>query len=355
MPDLLDHAATIRPGEELDVDRLRVYLRAHLTNDTSAISVSQFPAGHSNLTYLLGCGGRKIVLRRPPFGSTVKSAHDMGREFRVLSKLHAVYAPAPEVILYCEDQSILGAPFYLMEHIEGVILREHLPHGLVLSSETAKELSESFLDNLVTLHRVDYVSAGLGDLGRPQGYLERQVQGWTGRYAAAKTHEYSHVEAIARWMEQHLPESHAVSLVHNDYKYDNVLLDSEDITRIKGLLDWEMCTIGDSLTDLGMALAYWVDPNDPAALQQSISTVTTLPGSLTRAALVERYAEQTSTDVSAIAFYLTFARFKLAVILQQIYFRFHQGMTKDLRFAALPAKVEALLEGAWLCAQTGQI
>ena len=199
------------------------------------------------------------MLRRPPFGSTVKSAHDMGREVRVLSRLHAVYSPAPEVLLYCEDSSVLGAPFYLMKPIHGIILRRQLPPGLNLSAETARQLSESFLENLVSLHHVDYAAAGLADLGRPNGYLERQVRGWTERYYGSKTSDYAEVAKISAWMEQNMPSTSAVSLIHNDYKYDNVILDVNQITRIIGVLDWEMCTIGDSLADLGTTLAYWVD------------------------------------------------------------------------------------------------
>ncbi len=185
----------------------------------------------------------------------------MSREFRVLSKLHSVYAPAPEVLLYCDDASIIGAPFYVMQPIHGIILRRTLPPGLDFSCETARQLSESFIENLIRLHRVDYAAAGLSDLGKPDGYLERQVRGWTERYYGSKTHDYPEVEKISAWMQQHMPSTSAVSLIHNDYKYDNVVLDSSDITKIAGVLDWEMCTIGDSLSDLGAVLAYWIDAN----------------------------------------------------------------------------------------------
>src|SRR5208337_2300448 len=257
MSELLDHPASIRPGEELDLVRLEPYLRRQFPGDAGALRVLQYPSGHSNLTYSLSLGARELILRRPPFGSKVKSAHDMSREFRVLSKLHSAYTPAPEVILYCDDESIIGAPYYVMNPIPGIILRRQLPRGLDFPGEKARRLSESFVDNLIRLHRVDYAAAGLADLGKPEGYLERQVRGWSERYHGSKTHDYPEVEKITAWMQQHMPAMSGVSLIHNDYKYDNVVLDSNDVTTIVGVLDWEMCTIGDPLTDLGTTLAYW--------------------------------------------------------------------------------------------------
>jgi len=355
MRNLLDHPAAIRSGEELDLTRLEPYLRGHFPNEAAPLRALQYPSGHSNLTYSLHLGAKEVVLRRPPFGSKVKSAHDMGREFRVLSKLHSVYAPAPEVLLYCDDESVLGAPFYVMEPIHGVILRKQLPRGLDFPAENARRLSESFIENLIRLHRVDYAAVGLSDLGKPQGYLERQVRGWTERYHGSKTHDYPEVEKISAWMQQHMPCTSAVSLIHNDYKYDNVVLDSNDITKIVGVLDWEMCTIGDSLSDLGTALAYWVDYTDPEELQENRWGPTTHRGSLTREQIVHYYADKTGCDASPMAFYLAFARFKLAVIAQQIYYRYHQGLTKDERFASMPGGIQILLRASLHCAQTGRI
>jgi len=355
MSDFLDQPTSIRSGEELNLAALEPYLRDHFPGETGALAVRQFPAGHSNLTYSLHLGAKELVLRRPPFGSKVKSAHDMSREFRVLSKLHSVYQPAPEVLLYCDDDSVIGAPFYVMQPVHGIILRRKLPHGLDFSADKARRLSESFIENLVRLHRVDYSAAGLADLGKPEGYLERQVRGWTERYHGSKTHDYPEVEKITTWMQLHLPTTTAVSLIHNDYKYDNVVLDPADITRIVGVLDWEMCTIGDSLTDLGTALAYWVDKTDPQEIQQNRWGPTTEEGSFTRQEIVQHYAQKTGCDVSHIAFYLAFARFKLAVIVQQIYYRYHQGLTKDARFAAMPATIQMLLRASLHAAHSGQI
>ena len=355
MSDFLDHPTALRPGEELDLGKLEPYLRRNFPNEAGALKVRQFPSGHSNLTYAILLGATELVLRRPPFGSKVKSAHDMGREFRVLSKLHAVYGPAPEVLFYCDDESVLGAPFYVMKPIQGIILRRNLPAGLDLSAEKARRLSENFIDNLIRLHRVDYAAAGLVDLGRAEGYLERQVRGWTERYHGSKTHDYPEAEKLSAWMQQHMPTTNAVSLIHNDYKYDNVVLDPNDIANILGVLDWEMCTIGDSLSDLGTALAYWIDATDPLELQQNRWGPTSHPGSLTRAEVAHYYAQKTGADISQMAFYVIFARFKLAVIVQQIYYRYHLGVTKDERFASMPGRIEVLLRASWHSAQTGRL
>ncbi len=354
MVALSDHAGTVRAGEELDIARLQPFLQDRL-GQTAPISVEQFPGGHSNLTYLLRLGDRELVLRRPPFGSKVRSAHDMSREFRVLSKLHAAYPLAPKALLYCDDLSILNAPFYLMDLIRGLIIRRDPPLGVPFPPETARRLSQVFIDNLARLHGLDYVAIGLADLGKPQGYLERQVKGWIERYHNSKTHDLPEVERISSWLIARMPATRESALIHNDYKYDNLVLDPNDPTRIIGVLDWEMCTLGDPLTDLGTALAYWTDPQDPEDFHEIRSAPTTLPGTLTRAQLVERYADATSRDPGDMVFYLAFARFKVAVIIQQIYYRYAQGLTQDERFAVLPERIQALMRGSWLTAESETI
>jgi aminoglycoside phosphotransferase (APT) family kinase protein len=355
MDDLQDHPGVVRPGEELDLATLEPFLRNAFPSSAGPLVVEQFPSGHSNLTYLLRLGAREMVLRRPPYGSKVKSAHDMGREYRVLSKLHPAYPAAPKVLLYCDDESILGSPFYLMEPIRGIIIRRDPPENLEFSPEMARRLSESFIDNLALLHRLDYAAIGLGDLGKPQGYLSRQVAGWIERYYGSRTHELPEVERIAAWLTNHMPATSDAVLIHNDYKYDNVVLDPKDTTRIVGVLDWEMSTIGDPLTDLGTTLAYWVDPNDPEELQRIRWGPSTHAGSLTRVQLVERYARASARDVSNMTFYLAFARFKIAVIVQQIYCRYLQGLTKDPRFASLSDVVKILLRASLHSAESGVI
>jgi aminoglycoside phosphotransferase (APT) family kinase protein len=338
--------ASVRSGEELNLSKLEPFLRRCFPNEAEGIALQQFPSGHSNLTYSVMLGEREMVLRRPPFGTKVKSAHDMGREFRVLSKLHNAYPLAPAVLLYCEDESIIGAPFYLMERLRGLIIRRDPPSGFQFSAFTARQLSEAFVDNLARLHALDYRAIGLADIGKPEGYLQRQVLGWIERYAGSQTHDFREVEPIAIWMRQHMPPPSANTLIHNDYKYDNAVLNPEKPTEIVGVLDWEMSTIGDPLTDLGTALAYWIDPHDPEELQQLRWGPTTQEGSLNRAGLVERYAKRTGRDVSHMPFYLAFARFKVAVIVQQIYYRYHHGLTRDQRFAQMPAVVKALLRAS---------
>lgn len=349
-----DRAAEIRSGEELDLAHLEPFLRSHFPDDQGPLLVRQFPSGHSNLTYSVSLGRHEMVLRRPPFGSKVKSAHDMGREYRVLSKVHSVY-PAPKALVYCDDLSILGVPFYLMERVHGVIIRRSLPHGLDITPETARKLGESFIDNLARLHGLDYAAIGLGDLGKPEGYLERQVRGWIERYYGSKTHDIPEVERVSAWLKEHMPAQSGATLIHNDYKYDNMVLDAADITRVKGVLDWEMCTIGDPLADLGTAIAYWVEAGDPQELQAIHWGPTTLPGSLRRKELVARYADMTGRDISKIIFYYVFALFKTAVITQQIYYRYHHGLTKDARFAALLNVTKILLHSGERSMHSGDL
>jgi aminoglycoside phosphotransferase (APT) family kinase protein len=352
--DFRDHSREIRPGEELDLARLEPYLRDHFPGEQGALVVRQFPAGHSNLTYSVNMGEKEMVLRRPPFGSKVKSAHDMGREYHVLSRLHGAY-PSPLPLLYCTDEHVIGAPFYLMERVRGIILRRKLPDDLVLQPETAQRLSEAFIDNLAALHSLDYNAIGLGDLGKPAGYLERQVKGWIDRYHGSKTEDLPEIEHITQWLGTHMPAQSDSTLVHNDYKYDNMVLAEDDITQIKAVLDWEMCTLGDPLTDLGTALAYWVNADDPPEVQMVRWGPTSIPGSLTRQQLAERYAEKTGRDLSHLLFYYVFALFKVAVIIQQIYYRYYHGLTQDQRFATLGEVAKMLVQVGLGAAKRGSI
>jgi aminoglycoside phosphotransferase (APT) family kinase protein len=360
-----DAARPVRPGEEIDAPRLAAWLAEHLPDPPSSpgdLTIEQFPGGHSNLTYLLHWGNRELVLRRPPVGSAVKTAHDMGREYRVLSHLGPLYpkapkrlypkAPkglypkAPKVFAACDDPAILGAPFYVMERVRGVILRHpHLPPGLDLPPDPMRRLSESLVDGLVELHAVDFRAAGLADFGHPAGYVERQVAGWSGRWQKAKTDDVPDLDRAAAWLAEHLPEERGeagATLLHNDYKYDNLVLDPDDLPRILAVLDWEMATVGDPLMDLGTSLAYWIDPDDPPAAHHLPTGPTTQPGNLSRAEVALRYAKATGRDISQIHFYYIYGVFKIAVIAQQIYYRYRQGLTKDERFAALGGAVRLL-------------
>jgi aminoglycoside phosphotransferase (APT) family kinase protein len=351
-----DVAQPVRTGEELDLPRLEPYLRQRLPPWDGPLTVAQFPGGHSNLTYLLQLGGKQVVLRRPPFGSKVKTAHDMGREHRILSRLPDVYDKAPRAFLYCEDLAVIGAPFYLMHRVEGVVLRGPRPKGIVLDEATMRRISESTVDGLAELHAVDYAAAGLGDLGHPQGYVARQVKGWSERYVKSRTDDIPEMEIVARWLADHQPEREpAGTLIHNDFKYDNLVLDPEDLPRIRAVLDWEMATLGDPLMDLGTTLGYWMDPDDAEPMRLLPFGPASLPGNLKRLEVVERYARKTGRDVSDVLFYYAYATFKVAVIAQQIYFRYKQGLTQDERFAAMISGVQILAAQAARATELGRI
>ncbi len=332
---LHDRSKAVRAGEELDIEVLRDYLAAQLESVSAdtPIEVTQFPGGHSNLTYLVRQGDWEAVLRRPPVGSKVKNAHDMGREYRVLSKLGPAYAKAPTPLVYCEDHDVLGSPFYVMERISGFILRKEFPAVLEATPELLGDMCRSFVETLAEVHEVDYEGIGLGDLGRPDGYVHRQVTGWTQRYRDAKTDEIAAVDHVADWLSKNIPDNQRSALIHNDYKFDNLVLSPSNPREVLGILDWEMTTLGDPLMDLGGALGYWVEATDPPALHSLRFAPTHLAGMLTRRELAECYAERTGSSIDSILFYYVFGIFKSLVIVQQIYYRFHKGLTSDARFA----------------------
>lgn len=332
----------VRQGEELDLARLAAWLRSQ-NLPSQPLSQQQFPRGHSNLTYLVQAGNRDLVLRRPPFGSTVKSAHDMGREARILQKLHPVFPLAPRVVALCDDTSVLGTPFYLMEPIRGAILRGAQPKDPI-PPEQMSALCRSFVRTLAALHRIDWKAAGLE--GKPEGFARRQVEGWTKRWNDAKTEDVPAAQEIARWLAERVPAQTGAAFIHNDYKFDNLVLSPGDPARIIGVLDWEMATAGDPLMDLGTALGYWVEETDPEPLKAFAFGPTFQPGAFTRKQVIEEYARLTGRDVSGMLFYYVFALFKITVILQQIYKRYLEGKTHDERFAALGMGVQLLTTAA---------
>jgi aminoglycoside phosphotransferase (APT) family kinase protein len=336
MHELEDTAVEVRQGEELSLATLELYLRSALGGVEGAMSVRQFPGGHSNLTYLVTIGAHEYVLRRPPFGNKVKSAHDMHREYRVLSGLNPVFPAAPKPLVFCEDQAIMGADFYLMERIKGMICRSKPPEGFAPTPEQVRETCVAMVTNLAHLHAIDWKGVGLESLQRKEGsFMQRQVEGWAKRYAGSQTDDLPEVDQALQWCLERIPEDSGAVVIHNDYKFDNVVLDPEDMTRILGVLDWEMSTIGDPLFDLGVMLSYWSNPGEPQGLMSTGCFLNTLPGSMTRAECAALYAELTGRDVSSVNYYLVFATIKLAVVLQQIYYRYDQGLTQDTRFAGL--------------------
>jgi aminoglycoside phosphotransferase (APT) family kinase protein len=344
---LLDEAAAVRAGEALDAGRLGAYLARHVPGLALPLTVRQFPCGFSNLTYLLTAGEVELVLRRPPFGTRPKSGHDMGREFRVLSALKRGFAECPNPVHNCTDESVIGAPFYVVERIRGIILRRDYPPELPARPGLVRAQQVALVDALARLHGLDYDALGLAELGRPDGYVARQVEGWIGRYARAATADAPSAEAVTAWLVSNLPpESPLPALIHNDYKLDNVVFDAGEPERLIGVLDWEMATIGDPLMDLGCSLAYWVEAGDGAPLLATRMLPTHLPGALTRAEVLGRYAAQTGRELPEFVFYHVFGLFRLAVIVQQIYYRFFHGQTRDPRFGALGPMARLLIDRA---------
>ncbi len=355
MSSWIDQATNIREGEELDLIRLQAFLQERLEDASGTLEIEQFPRGYSNLTYLLKLGERQLVLRRPPVGAKIKSAHDMSREFRILSQLGKYWDKAPRALLYCDDERITGATFYIMERVEGVILRPKMPKAMVPDATTMHGTAEGLVNTFVELHGLDFEAAGLGELGRPEGYNERQIKGWTKRYFNAKTDEVPELEKSARWLAEYLPPESGTALIHNDFKYDNLVLDPNDWTRVIAVLDWEMATVGDPLMDLGTSLGYWMNTDDPDIMQQFQLSPTTLPGNPSRSEIAEWYARKSGRDVGNIVYYYVYGMFKIAVIVQQIYYRYQKGLTGDARFANLNFVVQMCGATAWQAIQKNRI
>jgi aminoglycoside phosphotransferase (APT) family kinase protein len=297
--------------------------------------VRQFGGGAANLTYLLDYGTHGYVLRRPPLGPVAASAHDMAREYRVLSVLWRAYPYAPRAFLFCEDETVIGAPFFVMERRRGLVVRRSLPDVFADQSDAPRRMSEALIDALAEFHSVDYEALGLGDLGKPEGFIERQIEGWNRRRLAAGTADLDDIERVYAWLKANQPRPAGYSLVHNDYKLDNVMLAADDPGRIVAVFDWDMCTLGDPLSDLGALLTYWTEPADPPYLQAASTMPLGDLGFMTRDELVERYAARSGRPVGNVRFYHALGLFRLTVIIAQIYARYRRGQTQDVRFAAL--------------------
>ncbi len=344
-----------RPDERLDTSRLEPYLRAHLEGAQGPLAVRQFAGGKANLTYLLRFtptlpspasggglgrgrfGAQEFVLRRPPLGPIPPGAHDMRREHRVLSVLHRRFSPAPRSLLLCEDESVIGAVFIVEERRHGFVIRDDIPPEFADRPALNRRIGEALVDALADLHLVPPREIGLDDLGRPEGYVERQLAGWVRRWQAAQGGDEAERAAAAmapvlEWLGRHQPNSHGAALLHNDYRLDNCLLDSGDPGHIAAVLDWDMCTQGDPLADLGYLLNYWVEPGDDPVWREIAAMPTWREGFPSRADAIQRYAARTGFAVAAIGWHQVFAAFKLAVIIQQIYIRFVRGQTQDQRF-----------------------
>ena len=340
-----------RPDERLDTSRLEPYLRARLAGAEGPLTVRQFAGGKANLTYLLRFTPTLPSPRRPPLGPIPPGAHDMRREHRVLSVLHRRYEPAPRSLLLCEDESIIGAVFIIEERRHGFVIRDDIPPEFAGRSALNRRIGEALVDTLADLHLVPPGEIGLDDLGRPEGYLERQLAGWIRRWQAAQGGEEAERAAAAMapvldWLGRHLPGSGDAALLHNDYRLDNCLLDTGDPGHIRAVLDWDMCTQGDPVADLGYLLNYWVEPGDDPAWREIAAMPTWREGFPSRADAIGRYAARTGFAVAAIGWHQVFAAFKLAVIIQQIYIRYVRGQTRDQRFGHYWRRVIGLAEKA---------
>ncbi|MBA3952882.1 MAG: phosphotransferase family protein [Rubrobacter sp.] len=346
----------VREGEGFDAGSVESVLREKIDGlPDGELEVEQFPSGASNLTYLLKIGAWEGVLRRPPMGPIPPKAHDMGRESGILSKLNAAYPLAPKPYFFTDDESVIGAPFYVMEKRTGVVLDDSFPEDVRPDEELCRGISRTVVDTLVELHAVDPAEAGLGELGRPEGFLERQTKGWISRYDEAKTDEIEEVGPLTDWLVNNVPDSPPPTVIHNDYKLNNLVLNPDDLTEVRAVLDWEMTTVGDPLFDLAVSLSYWVEPGDPDDLKAVMPTVTSTPGFMTRRELIDRYAEKSGRDLSEMHWYVVFGYFKLAGILQQIFARWKNGQTSDERFATFGDRVRTLILHAETLSRTGDV
>jgi len=330
---ILDEAGNIREGEELDIAVIDAYMRKTIPDLEGELSITQFPGGASNLTYQISYGENAYILRRPPFGKIAKGAHDMLREANIMKALKPVYPYVPEIISICEDDSILGCQFYVMEKLTGVIPRQNMPKELQLSEAGTRDMCLSVVDKFIELHQVKVEGTDLEKLGKGIGYVERQIIGWSDRYNKSMTDDATDFAKVMDWLKTNMPKDVGQVLIHNDFRLDNVVLDVDDTSHVIGVLDWEMATIGDPLMDLGNSLAYWIEADDEPQFQMMRRQPTHLKGMLTRNEVIEYYLEKTGYQVESFVFYEVYGLFRLAVIMQQIYYRFFHGQTKDKRFS----------------------
>jgi aminoglycoside phosphotransferase (APT) family kinase protein len=347
-----EDSTPVRSGEELDLAALDNYLRENLPSQSSGshIEIKQFPGGHSNLTYLTRYGDREFVLRRPPVGPVAPTAHDMPREYKLLSAINPHFRLAPKPVLLCEDSSIIGVPFYLMERRRGLIARHGVPPEIGHNLALRRQVSKSVVDTLIALHVVDIESTGIVQIGKPAGFVGRQVRGWADRWQRSKTGELAEMDSVIQWLTAAIPPetNNAATIVHNDFKLDNIMLDAANPAHVVAVLDWEMCTVGDPLIDVGLFLSYWTMKGGDGQTDQnnSLLAVTHGAGWLTRDEIIDQYETKTGRDLSRIGFYETFARFKVAVVIQQIYFRYVKGQTRDERFRNFDRLVRELTREA---------
>jgi aminoglycoside phosphotransferase (APT) family kinase protein len=333
------------PG--LDLDALARYLASVGAELETPLGGEVIPGGRSNLTYVVTAGGRRLVVRRPPLAHVLPTAHDMAREYRVLSALQGTGIPVPKLVAYCADASVMGAPFYVMEYIEGHIVRNHMPSAFPATPATRRAMSHALVDTLVRLHAVDPHHVGLDDFGHPEGFLARQVRRWWQQWEASKTRELPAIEELHRRLEDTVPAPSAPGITHGDYRLDNVMYAPDNPSRVVAVLDWEMSTVGDPLCDLGLLLVYWAESSDDvAALALHGGSVTVEEGFFSRREVVDAYAAESARDLAALGWYVALGSYKLAIIAEGIHARFLMGMTVGAGFESVGAMVPSIVEGA---------
>lgn len=339
----VNDTVTVRKGEELDIAAIDAVLKAHVKGLEGNASVTQYPSGASNLTYALDYPERRLVLRRPPFGTRPKSGHDMHREYRIMTELAPAFPTVPKTLYYTDDESIIGAEFYVMDRSEGHLIHNDIPENWNWSAKETRALCENFFTKLVELHAVDYKVIGLADFGRPEGYVSRQILGWNSRYEKAWTDDVEKFEDVRDWLEANMPaQERGAAIVHGDFRIDNCILKQDDPTQIEAILDWEISALGDPLMDLGNTLAYWIEKDDPEFMKLMVRQPSQAEGMMTRQEILEFYAEKSGADISGFQFYYVYGIFRLAVIIQQIYYRFYHGQTDNPRFKDYGQMVNAL-------------
>lgn len=346
-------AGDVRKGEELDVASVDAALKANIEGLTGTPEIKQFSSGASNLTYAVTYPNRSLVLRRPPFGTRPKSGHDMFREHRIISALKPVYPSVPNSVYYTDDESIIGAEFYVMDRAIGHMVIDW-PNDW--DEKTGRKLCENFFQKLIDLHHVDYIAIGLEDFGKPKGYVDRQIGGWNRRFEKAWTDDVGKFEDVRQWLEDNKPKKEGgAAILHGDFRIDNCILNMDDPTQIDAILDWEICALGDPLMDLGNTLSYWIQADDPPMMQLMMRQPSSVPGMMTRQEILDFYAERTGTDVSNFQFYYVYGIWRLAVIIQQIYYRYYHGQTDNPRFKTFGQMVNALGELSRIKIKTGEL
>ncbi|GAC35272.1 phosphotransferase family protein [Paraglaciecola polaris] len=348
---VVDEAGHVRQGEELDVASLLPWLNSQLPHLNGTPKVTQYAGGASNWTYCLTFNeatspDNEVILRRGPAGTKAKGAHDMGREYRLQAALKPVYKYVPEMLAHCEDKGVIGAEFYIMEKFNGIIPRKNMPRDLPLSTQDTRTLCENALDSLIELHKVDYQAADLSHIAKGSGYAQRQIDGWITRYHKARTWNVPKANYICDWLQANLPDNEHICLTHNDFRFDNLVLDAHEPTHIIGVLDWELATLGDPLMDLGNSLAYWVQADDDRLAKSTRRQPTHLNGMYTRKEVIAYYLDKTGFKADNVAFYEVYGLFRLAAIAQQIYYRYHHKQTNNPAFKNIWFFVHYLL---WQC------